>query len=161
MRHGQYVANWCSGGWVGDCSSPLAYRVHAHGVDNAGSSALCDAGGAIGDIEAISGPGVLLEYDALVLGNRERLSSEEGLVGLEIYALNKSRWGRAVSLLHIVRVGSDRRVCWGRVWRVLYLPDVSWDGVSDLELHDIANGNLCRGNVDLGALADDVGRGRG
>ena len=66
------------------------YRVHARGVDHTGGAALGDAGGAVGDVEAIAGPRVLFEDSPLVLGDREGLAREEGLVRLEVDALDDS-----------------------------------------------------------------------
>lgn len=107
-------------------------------------TALGNSGGAVGDVDTVTGTSVVFENLIFVLSDREGLASQHGLIGLKVDCLDQP-------------VGIQSAPCQGSSAGLYHLPNVSRDRVTDLDFQKITWNDLHRGD-NLGvAISDDTG----
>ncbi|TKW54492.1 hypothetical protein CTA1_5030 [Colletotrichum tanaceti] len=82
--------------------------VHARGEDDAASAALGDGRGAVGHVETVAGPRLVVKGQGGLLADGKRLARQQGLVGLEVDGLEDADvGGDGVARLELDHVAGD------------------------------------------------------
>jgi len=126
-------------------SDSTDFGAGAGSEDDTLGTTLCDGGRAVGDVDTVAGSGVVFEDFILVLSNGERLTSQHGLISLEVNSLNKSA---PISKKPSVSVKHG------------YSPNISRDRISGLDFHKITGNDLNGGNYLGVSIAHNTSSGR-
>lgn len=76
------------------------FRNHTRGDDDTLGAALGDDGRGVGDVEAVTGAGVLVENIGSGLADGKRFTGEQSLVGFKVHSLDQSGKSLVLAVLH-------------------------------------------------------------